>query len=275
MTRVLHLSDTHFGTQRPAVVEAVRRLAERERPDLVVLSGDVTQRARRRQFAAAAAFMDQLAPPGGPARLVVPGNHDIPLFNLVARALWPYRGFKRAFGPELEPLHDAPGLLAIGLNTTRAHRHKHGEISATQIERVARRLRAARAGQLRLVVLHHPMQVTGEQDVVNLLRGHEAAAHAWAEAGADLLLGGHIHLPYVRPLNERLDGLAQSPWVVQAGTAVSRRVRGGIPNSVNLIRHAREDAPHCEVERWDYDASAGAFGPVECTRIELQRRGQG
>lgn len=270
MSCVLHLSDPHFGTQREAVVEALLRLAQQVAPDLVVLSGDVTQRARHSQFAAAAAFLERL--PAGSARLVVPGNHDIPLYNLPARLISPYGGYRRVFGPELEPLHETPELLAIGLNTTRRYRHKHGEVSAAQIERVARRLRGARPGQLRLVVAHHPFQVTRDQDVKNLLRGFEAAAHAWAEAGADLVLGGHIHLAYVKPLAEQLVGLPRPLWAVQAGTALSHRVRGMVPNSVNLIRpRFNGDGRHCEVERWDYSTASESFEPVERTSIALQR----
>lgn len=270
MSCVLHLSDPHFGTQREPVVEAVLRLAAREAPELVVLSGDVTQRARRSQFDDAARFLARL--PANAARLVVPGNHDIPLFNLPARLIAPYGGYERVFGRELEPLYESPGLLAIGLNTTRAHRHKDGEVSLEQIERVARRLRAAQPGQLRLVVTHHPLHVTREKDLENLLHGHEDAARAWAAAGADLVLGGHIHLAYVRPLAEHVSGLARPLWAVQAGTATSHRVRGTVPNSVNLIRHtAGEGRGHCAVERWDYVASAGAFELLERTDIPLAR----
>ena len=141
MTRILHFSDTHFGTERKAVVEAALDLAAAQAPDLVVLSGDITQRARRRQFAAARAFIERLSLPV----LAVPGNHDIPLFNVFARALNPYGNYKRALGAVLEPVFENPGLLAIGVNTTRPRRRKDGEISEAQIAR-AQRLRQARPG---------------------------------------------------------------------------------------------------------------------------------
>ncbi len=196
MTRILHLSDTHFGTERKPVVEAVLDLARSLAPDLVVLSGDITQRARRGQFAAARKFIERLSLPV----LAVPGNHDIPLFNVLARALNPYGNYKRALGAVLEPVFESDGLLAIGLNTTRPRRHKDGEISGGQIARVAQRLRQARPGQLRVVVAHHPVRAKVESDLSNLLIGRERALQAWGEAGVDLVLGGHIHLPYVLPL---------------------------------------------------------------------------
>jgi hypothetical protein len=156
--------------------------------------------------------------------------------------------------------------MVLGVNTTRWWRHKQGEVSGEQIERVAARLRTATAGQLRLVVVHQPMAVTQEVDVGNLLRGHRKAARAWAEAGAQLVLGGHIHLPYVVPLE--VAGGAPL-WVAQAGTAVSRRVRGSVPNSVNLIRHGN-DARACIVERWDFDGGTGTFACVQRHALTLR-----
>jgi 3',5'-cyclic AMP phosphodiesterase CpdA len=270
MSVVLQVSDTHFGTERPEVVEALVALAAGARPDLVVLSGDITQRARRAQFEAARRLVERL---GAPALVAIPGNHDIPLFNLAARALSPYAGYARAFGAELEPSYEAHDLLVLAVNTTRAWRHKHGEVSAAQIERVAQRLRQCAPQKLRIVVTHQPMHVPAGADEDNLLRGHAEAARAWARAGADLVMGGHIHLPFVRPMSERLPDLARSLWVVQAGTAVSRRVRPGAEaNSVNLVRYDRAGDPAaCVVERADYDAKHASFALAARMRIELQR----
>jgi 3',5'-cyclic AMP phosphodiesterase CpdA len=249
MSVVLHLSDTHFGTEQAPVVEALVALAAQQRPDLVVLSGDITQRARPAQFRAAKAFVDRL---GAPV-LAIPGNHDIALFDLFARLTRPYARYAQAFGAELEPVHASPDLLVVGVNTTRPWRHKNGELSKAQIDRVAQQLAGARPGQLRLVVVHQPAAVIQAQDQTNLLRGHEAATRAWSAAGADLVLGGHIHLPYTLAL----PGLARPLWVVQAGTAVSSRTRPGVPNSVNLLRWEPSPADsslpkRCVVEQWDF-----------------------
>jgi len=225
----------------------------------------VTQRARRAQFRAARRFVERL---GAARTLVIPGNHDIPLFNLAARMFAPYAGFMDAFGAELEPVAESPCSLVITLNTTRARRHKNGEVSAQQVQRVADRLRAALHSQLRIVVVHQPVAVTRDEDEVNLLRGHAEAIAHWSSAGADLVLGGHIHLPYVLALHERISGLTRRIWAVQAGTAVSRRVRAGAPNSVNLIRWgAGLPAGHCIVERWDYSAQNGGFAKVDAKSL--------
>jgi 3',5'-cyclic AMP phosphodiesterase CpdA len=244
MSVVLQVSDTHFGTERAPVLEALVKLAAELRPDLVVLSGDITQRARRSEFDAARRLVERLA---APALLAIPGNHDIPLFNVAARIFDPYGDYARVFGRELEPSYEAEDLLVLGVNTTRAYRHKHGEVSAEQIDRVAARLRASVREKLKVVVTHQPMHVPPGTDEGNLLRGHADAARAWASAGADLVMGGHIHLPFVRQMDA-----GRPLWVAQAGTAVSRRVRpGGEANSVNVVRR---DGVVWSVERWDYDA---------------------
>ena len=271
MSVVLQVSDTHFGTEQPVVVEALLRLVRAQLPDLVVLSGDITQRARWSQFRTARAFTERLAVP---ATLVLPGNHDIPLFNLVARLLAPYAHYQRAFGTELEPAFTSADLLVVGVNTTRPSRHKDGEVSAGQIARVSGRLRQAHDAQLRMVVTHQPVHVTRPEDETNVLHGHREAVYAWAGAGVDLILGGHIHLPYVRPLRERFSDLPRPVWAVQAGTAVSSRVRNGIPNSVNLIRYTSAEHPRrCVIERWDHEAPTQRFLLVDQIAIGLHRDG--
>jgi len=284
MTRLLHLSDPHFGTEYEPAVQALLRLVDDIQPDLVLLSGDITQRARRSQFAAARRFVQALQRPV----LAVPGNHDIPLFNVLARTMNPYGGYRRALGPVLEPVIDIPGLLAIGVNSTRPARHERGEVSVAQVERVARRLSQARADCLRVVMLHHPVRAVVDSDRKNLLIGRGVAVRAWVEAGVDLILAGHIHLPYVLPVSgvedadseidvagltlweqgagvedapEMMRTQARQAWIVQAGTAVSRRVRGGAPNSVYMIEHGVEEGLHqCAIERWDFAADAQVFG---------------
>jgi 3',5'-cyclic AMP phosphodiesterase CpdA len=249
---LLQVSDPHFGTEQQTVAQALISFANQQRPDVLVLSGDITQRARPAQFRAARAFMDRLDAPV----LAVPGNHDIPLFDLWTRLCRPYARHIAVFGEDLEPVYSSSDLLVVCVNTTRPWRYKHGEVSAQQIERVSQLLSGAGAAQLRVVVVHQPVAVTRAEDTPNLLRGHTAALQQWAAAGADCIMGGHIHLPYVMALQ----GLARPMWVVQAGTAVSSRVRRGVPNSVNLLRWgAASDVGHCHVEQWSFEAKVGAF----------------
>lgn len=266
MTTLLQISDPHFGTERPEVVAALLRFAHELAPDVAILSGDITQRARRDQFARARAFVDALA---APRVLAIPGNHDVPLFNLVARVVAPYANFDRAFGPEREPGFAGDDVLVVTLDTTRWYRHKDGEVAAAQIERVSRRLREATAAQVRIVVAHHPVFALEPSDEANVLHGHAAALRAWSSAGADLIVGGHIHLPYVRALRESHPDLARELYVVQAGTAVSSRVRQEAGNSVNVFRiPAAQPQRRCVVERWDYGRDDQVF--AQASRHDLR-----
>ena len=257
MSCLLQISDPHFGTEQPEVLQALERFAEALSPQVVVLSGDITQRATRTQFAAARAFVDRLAVP---ATLAIPGNHDIPLFDLAARFFSPYGRYKEAFGDDLEPVFESDEWLVVTVNTTRRYRHEDGVVSPAQVERVAARLSAATPSQLRVVVTHQPVMVTRQEDMSNRLHGREAAVSRWSEAGVDLVLGGHIHLPYVRSLHDAFSGCRRTAFAVQAGTAVSWRVRAGFPNSVNVVRlDMAEGTRACRVERWDYAAADKAF----------------
>lgn len=265
MTLLLQISDPHFGTEQAPVVRALERLVAEQRPGVALLSGDITQRATRAQFGAARAFIDRLQVP---TIVAIPGNHDIPLFNLAARLFSPYGRYMQAFGRMLEPQFENDEVVVLALNTTRRYRHIDGEVSSAQIERIALRLERAQPAQWRIVMVHQPVAVSREQDRHNLLHGGEAAVRRWAAAGADLVVGGHIHLPFVLPLRERWPDLPRAVWAVQAGTAVSARVRADAGNSVNLIRigEATATAPNgggarrsCVVEQWDYAAAGGNF----------------
>jgi 3',5'-cyclic AMP phosphodiesterase CpdA len=260
MTLLLQISDPHFGTEQPLVVAALLRLANTLQPDLVVMSGDITQRARRAQFSAARAFVDTL---GKTPLVIVPGNHDIPLYNLFARIAHPYANYQRVFGDDLDPVFESAELMVIGVNTTRAYRRKDGEISAQQVERVVCRLDHATPRQLRVVVTHQPVVAARANDIRNLLHGREHALERWSQAGVDLILGGHIHLPYVSPLHVAYKDLPRRMWAVQAGTSLSSRVRGKVPNSVNVIDYdgSTEGARRVVVTRWDFNRVIASFEP--------------
>ena len=267
MTSLMQISDPHFGTAQPVVMQALARLAKTEKPDVLVLSGDITQRAQKSEFAQARAFCDSL---GIPRLLAIPGNHDIPLFNLFQRFFKPYGRYLAAFGPELEPVVSTPLLLVIGVKTTRRSRHKNGEVSRAQITRVAAELKRSDPAQLRIVVVHQPVHVMHTEDQHDRLRGWEPAVHAWSQAGADIVMGGHIHLPSLCDLSARMSGLTRRFWCVQAGMALSTRVRAGNPNSVNMLRYQGLDQPFpCQLERWDFQAASGHFECVQSSELPL------
>ena len=269
MTSLLQISDPHFGTVQPAVLEALVQMAREQRPDVLVLSGDITQRARVVQFSQARVFCDRL---GIEQMLSIPGNHDIPLFNLYQRIFTPYARYLQSFGPGLETVVCTPSLHVIGVKTTRRWRHKNGQVSPAQIKRVVTELGRSDPVQLRIVVVHQPVQVPSTKDEHDRLRGWEPAVRAWAGAGADVVMGGHIHLPYVYDLSSRVAGLGRHLWCVQAGTSLSTRVRAGIPNSVNLLRYDCVAQPvSCLLERWDFQAGSGQFECVQSSALSLER----
>ncbi len=269
MTVLLQISDPHFGTERAPVAAALRHLVHQHQPDILLLSGDITQRATRAQFKAARAFVDNL---NIPQVLAIPGNHDIPLFNPVERLIRPYARYSEAFGNTLESEYENDDVLLLTLNTTRWYRHIDGELSNEQIEHVAARLKQAPTARWRIVVTHQPLAVPNAEAAHDRLRNHEKALHSWAAAGADIVMGGHIHLPYVMAMHRHISMLPGRLWAVQAGTALSNRVRAGAPNSVNLLQiTAGATGPRqLQVERWDYSEKAQCFERVKVDQLPPQ-----
>lgn len=268
MASLLHLSDPHFGTERAAVIAALLDVLPQLAPEHIVISGDLTQRATSGQFRRAVAFVRRLCELAPVATLHLnPGNHDLPVLNPLQRLIDPFAPFRTAFARPPEAFHEDPLLHLQVLNTVSPWRHKHGVLSRHQVDRVSERLAEASPHQLRVIVTHQPLAVARAEDRRDLLRGRRHALQRWPRAGADLVLGGHIHLPYVVPI-----GSGPATWVVQAGTVVSSRIRHEAGNSFNLIRYAPRDGatrPACTVERWDYCERRATFEQVGDTPLAL------
>jgi 3',5'-cyclic AMP phosphodiesterase CpdA len=252
--RIAHLSDPHFGTVIPQVRDALLAQLQTHPPDLILLTGDITQRARREQFVEARSFLDAL--PQVP-RLVLPGNHDLPLFDLLTRMVKPYDHYRWYISPELQPEYIDERAAVLCVDATSRLRHTDGALSRGQIERTAERL-AGLDLPFRIVATHQPLAAMLDSDARNVARGAAQALDRWIAAGADLFLGGHIHLPYC--LEVRTADLRQSGVVLQAGTCLSNRLRNGIPNSYNLVTlHRQGNQRQLLMERRDYDAASDRF----------------
>lgn len=197
ITRILHVSDLHFGARDDPVLErALGGLIERAEPELVIASGDLTHRGRRDQHDRAAAFLRRLGPPV----VAIPGNHDIP-YAFPARFTQPWQEFERLW-ETTEPLLATDALHVVGINSVRPWRHQSGGVSDAQLDRVTERLRAAAPAALRVAVLHHQLigapWRTRKRPVAN--RNHVLAR--LVDSGAELILGGHIHQATVSERHE-------------------------------------------------------------------------
>jgi 3',5'-cyclic AMP phosphodiesterase CpdA len=195
--RVLHVSDLHFGTKEdPAVERALAALLERHVPDLLIASGDLTHRGRRAQHELAHAFLTRLGPPVH----AVPGNHDIP-YTIPARFTSPWREFERLWGTT-EPVFRGDGLHVVGLNSVRPWRHQSGGVRRGQLRRVADELARAPEGALRIVVLHHQLLGAPWRSRKKPVADRSGVLGTLVDAGADLVLSGHIHQAAVSERHE-------------------------------------------------------------------------
>jgi 3',5'-cyclic AMP phosphodiesterase CpdA len=232
MRNIAHLSDLHFGRHEPLVEEALLASLAGSAPDLVVVSGDFTQRALKAQFAAARAFLDRLSLP----KLVIPGNHDVPLYDIPARLFHPMENFRRYIAPAGIPgaRHVDDEIAVLGLNTARRFTGKNGRVSDEQMDEIQRFFLAQKSAVTKILVTHHPLGSAEGHAKVEHAFGADAALRAVEKAGVHLLLSGHHHQAASGEIDaETADH--DRVLIIHAGTAISNRLRGGEGNSYNLL----------------------------------------
>ncbi|HKR01491.1 MAG TPA: metallophosphoesterase [Pyrinomonadaceae bacterium] len=254
MRTIVHLSDLHFGRVDYALLEPLTATVEGIRPDVVVVSGDLTQRARSQQFKEAREFLDTLPSP----QIVVPGNHDVPMHNVFARFLQPLDKYRQYITDDLEPFYADDEVAILGINTARSFTIKDGRINEEQIAAVRERLCPYPDEVVKIIVTHHPFDLpeghAREDDLVNRAR---LAMEAIAKCGADILLAGHLHVSHTGQSSARYKIAGHSALVVSAGTATSTRGRGET-NSFNVLRLKH---PFINVERLSWQPERKEFTP--------------
>jgi 3',5'-cyclic AMP phosphodiesterase CpdA len=246
---IFHISDVHFGPpHRPRLAQGVLEFIEGQRPDVVVLSGDLTQRARPEQFREAREFVDRIPVP----TIVVPGNHDVPLYRVWERALNPFGAYRKHFSPELEPIYRDPELLIVGVNTAFNWTWKEGRISLSRLLAVGEVLSATPETMFKVVVAHHHLIPPPNFGTQRVLANAYEAIDVFSSAGVDLILSGHLHQAYIGNSEEFYPKGRPPVVILHSGTTTSGRGRAG-EKEKNTCNWIRVDGKSMVVShhRWD------------------------
>jgi 3',5'-cyclic AMP phosphodiesterase CpdA len=251
MRTIVHLSDLHFGRVNTALLQPLVSKVADIKPDLVAVSGDLTQRARSHEFQQARAFLDALPKP----QIVVPGNHDVPLHNVFSRFFQPLHKYRRYITDDLLPVYADEEIAVIGVNTARSLTVKGGRINELQVEQVKKIFCNYDEDVTKAVVTHHPFDLPEGYEDRDLVGRARMAMTGLANCGADLFLAGHLHVAHTGHTAIRYPIKGFAALIVQAGTATSTRERGEA-NSFNVIRVQH---PEIAVERHEWVAATSSF----------------
>lgn len=226
MTRLVQISDLHFGREDPELLGPLAEAIDLADPDLLVMAGDFVQRARDSQFREAAAFMQRLGRPW----LGVPGNHDIPLFNIFLRLFAPYRPYRKWIAEDPAPTVELGSVTVIGLDTTDPLAHQRGRVDRADIRRIGTAI-AESGDRLPVIAAHHPFHHSPDIEK-KLMVGASAALEHWADCGPHIILSGHLHRWLVEPFARRIG--PRMTLQVHCGTGLSLRLRGQ-PNDFAIL----------------------------------------
>ena len=255
MKTLAHISDLHFGRIDPCVVEGLLADITARRPDLIVISGDLVQRAKVSHFRQARAFLQRLPFP----YLVVPGNHDIPVYNVVRRFLNPLGNYKRYISKDLSPFHVDSEIAVLGINTARSAimDFSEGRMNKAQIRRIREVFCDMPDTVFKVLFTHHPFLPPPDAPRTKLVGRAKLALPALEACGIDLLLAGHLHRAYSGDIMTHHTQVARSILVAQASTATSTRLRNEA-NAYNLITIAQPRVTF-EVRSWEGAAFTGGL----------------
>ena len=252
MARIAHLSDVHFGCQDDKVVDGATAWLQEQQPDLVIISGDFTQRARVEQFKQASTWLNKLRSAGWPV-LAVPGNHDIPLYDVATRFAAPLHRYKKYISNDLCPWFENDEVAVLGINTARSLTIKDGRINRDQMKIIEERFGAVSPEKTKILVTHHPlfsMPIGEGTELTEAVGRHEDAVTAVCRAGVNIALAGHFHRTYAESARKMVEK-AGGALVIQAGTATSKRLRNNELQSFNWIHAHRNNDVELQVIAWD------------------------
>lgn len=251
MRTIAHLSDLHFGRVDAGLLAPLAAFVEGAKADVLVISGDLTQRARTEEFIAARSFLDTFSMP----KIIVPGNHDVPLYDVVRRFVSPLKRYQRYITPDMEPFFADDEIAVLGVNSARSLTFKGGRVNPAQLDIVRARFRPLEVRLVKILVSHHPFDLPAHMSGENLVGRASEGMQAFADCGVDVLLGGHMHTSEAITTGARHQHESYSALAIQAGTATSTRQRGEV-NSFNLLR---VDPDRVEVDAIHWVAGEGRF----------------
>ena len=269
MRNIVHVSDLHFGHNDRSLLEPLRKAIFRLDPQLVIVSGDLVEHATVREFEDARDFLATLPKP----QLVVPGNHDLPFYNLFERAFIGLGRYKKFITPDTSPQFQDDQMAVIGANTSRIWPLRGGSLSATQLARLETQFAALPENLVRILVTHHPFDLPEGQNS-RLIVGHARRSIAGLAPVTDILLAGHIHLSSSGSTAARYKTSGHSLAFVQAGTCVSNRNKGE-NNSFNFLRAGLGSTGDkvAVVERYSWDKHSQDFTRQDRVEYTLASEG--
>lgn len=256
MRTIVHLSDLHFGKVEKKRILPLAELVNSMKPDLVVVSGDLTQRATAKEYGEAKSFLKRIKRP----KFIVPGNHDIPLYNIFARSFRPFRKYSKYISEDLSPTYIDKEIAVVGINSVRPYTISSGRVSKKQIETAESFLDTASHDMTKIIVCHHPFDLPYNKDVHHkhthkVIGSSVRAMKRLASKKVDIFLAGHLHVTHIGDTTARYKIKDYSGIIVQAGTALSRRIRGELV-SFNVLKI---DSRYIEINCYTGEAKGSGY----------------
>jgi 3',5'-cyclic AMP phosphodiesterase CpdA len=232
MRTIVQISDLHFGRINPFIINPLLNTINKANPDLIVVTGDLTQRAKTIEFQKAKAFLDTLKYP----KIVVPGNHDIPTFNLFERFSKGLEKYQKHITKNLNPTYIDEQIAIAGINTARTYKWRGGTLDIEQVQKICSQFSKLPKGTIKIVALHHSIDLPWEYATTYLVGKWQKALEIFIKCKIDIFLSGHNHRSHIHLTSDRNPHHKHVALVFHCGTSTSTRTRGGEQNSFNIIQ---------------------------------------